>query len=224
MSKIKGKTPAKAPGIRGLFIVKLNWVDLIALTGIMFSLISVLHSHYIRLENALAFMFVAMLVDYLDKTFEKIFRMQRLFGRFLDGFIDLLTYLIAPAVFFYYFGFERLHIVWILLLFGACGIVRLSVYDQIGDLKVNSEQLAYLGMPVSWAHFVAAAFYGLALLFKGDAIVYIAGITLLLYSFLMVFNRPFIQFENKPYMIAIIMCLLVLFLWLGLSKGYPLFG
>jgi len=72
--------------------------------------------------------------------------------------------------------------------------------------------------------YVAAAFYGLALLFKGDAIVYIAGITLLLYSFLMVFNRPFIQFENKPYMIAIIMCLLVLFLWLGLSKGYPLFG
>src|ERR1017187_6549879 len=95
-----------------LFIVRLSLPDLIALSGILISLISILHSHYGRLEYALAFMFMAMLVDSLDGVFIKLFKTERFFGRYMDGFIDFLVFLISPAVFFYYFGFERLHIVW----------------------------------------------------------------------------------------------------------------
>jgi CDP-diacylglycerol--serine O-phosphatidyltransferase len=206
-----------------LFIVRLNWSDLIALTGVLFSLISILHSHFGRFENAIAFMFVAMLINSLDGAFVKLLKAERLFGRYMDGFIEFLVYLIAPAVFFYYFGFERLHIVWILLLFGACGIVRLSVYDQIGDVKTGQKEIARLGMPVFWSHFIAAAFYGLAFLIKSDLVVYLAAAVMLAYSFLMILNRRFAQFDTKPHVLVIIVCLMSLFLWLGMSKGSPLF-
>lgn len=206
-----------------LFIVKINWSDLIALTCVLFSLISILHSHFGRFENAIAFMFVAMLVNSLDGAFVKLLKAERLFDRYMDGFIEFLVYLIAPAVYFYYFGFERLHIVWILLIFGACGIVRLSVYDQIRDVSIDKKEISYLGMPVFWSHFIAAAFYGLAFFIKGDIVIYLAAAVMLSFSFLMILNRRFAQFETKPAVLVVIVCLMSLFLWLGISKGSPLF-
>jgi CDP-diacylglycerol---serine O-phosphatidyltransferase len=206
-----------------LFIVKLNWLDLITLSGIMIALISVLYSHFSSLEYALAYLFVAMLVDNLNSVIASTLKMKRLFGRYMDGFVNLLVYLIAPAVFFYYFGFERLHLVWILLLFGASGIVRLSVYDQIGDIEVEKRRIAYLGMPVNWSHFIAAAFYGLTYIFNKDAVVYTAAATIIIYSFLMVLNKPFVSIEKKPYMFFIIIALIVFFFWLGISKNIVMF-
>jgi len=206
-----------------LFIVRLSLPDLIALSGIMISLISILHSHYGRLEYALAFMFVAMLTDSLNVFFTRLFKLERLFGRYLDGFINFMIYVIAPVVFLYYFGFERLKIVWILLLFGACAVVRLSVYDQIGDIKTGKNEFAYLGMPVFWSHFIVTAFYGLSYLIKGDLVVYLAAAVMFLSSFLMLLNRKFPQVETKPYMFAAMLALISLFLWLGIMKGSPLF-
>ncbi len=223
MAKIKkGKAGKKSAG-EALFIAKLNILDVITLSGMLLALTSILHSHYSRLENALAFMFVAMLVDSLDREFAKALKMERLFGRFLDGFIDLLVYIIAPAVFFYYFGFERVHIVWMLLLYGACGVVRLSVYDQVGDIKLDKNKLAYMGMPVYWSHVIAAVFYGLSYIWKGDAVVFTAGAVMLIYAFLMVLNRPFPQIKSKPYMYVILAGLIAFFFWLGATKGQPLF-
>jgi CDP-diacylglycerol--serine O-phosphatidyltransferase len=224
MAEMEDRSGNKAVKKSGIFIVKLNWPDLLALTGIMFALISVLHSHYGRLENAIAFMFVGMFIDLLGDVFVRTFKMERLFGRFLDGFIEFMVYLIAPAVFFYYFGFERLHIVWILLLYGACGVIRLSVYDQTGDVKLKNDGLAYLGMPVFWSHFIAAAFYGLPLIMQADTVVYLAGIVMFAYGFLMIMNIRFVQFEKKPYMFVIVIAMMALFLYLGLSKGQTLFG
>ncbi|MCE5299419.1 MAG: CDP-alcohol phosphatidyltransferase family protein [Spirochaetia bacterium] len=214
---------SKNHGIKGILIVKLNWLDAITLTGIAFALASVLHSHFQRFENAIAFMFVAMLVDSMEGVFAKLLKMERMSGRILDGFVDFLVYIIAPAVYLYYFGFERLGMVWILLLFGIAGIIRLSVYDLAGDIKDKKDSVAYLGLPIIWTHFITAGFYFLALFIKSDTLVYFAGFVMLLNAFLILLNKPFAQFETKPYTFAVIISLIVIFFWMGFGKGQPLF-
>jgi phosphatidylserine synthase len=203
-----------------IFFLSISPSDLFALTGVLFYLVSILHSHFQRFENAVAFMFVAMLINLLDPFFVKVFKSQRHFGRYMNGLIEFLAYIISPAVFFYYFGFERLHIVWILLLFGACGIAKLSVYDQ-SDAEAG--KVEKLGMPLFWSIFIAAIFYGLAFIIKGDAVVYLAALVIFSASFLMILNRPFLQLKADPFMFFIVIGLISLFLWLGINKGSVIF-
>jgi phosphatidylserine synthase len=203
-----------------IFFLNISPSDIFALTGVLFSLVSILHSHFSRFENAVAFMFVAMLINILDPYFVKLFKSERHFGRYMNGFIEFLAYIISPAVFFYYFGFERLHIVWILLLFGACGIAKLSAYDQSGP---ETGKIEKLGMPLFWSIFIAAIFYGLALIIKGDVVVYLAALVIFSASFLMILNRPFLQLKADPYMFVIVIGLISLFIWLGINKGSVIF-
>lgn len=203
-----------------LFFVRLNWSDLFALTGVLFSLVSILHSHFSRFENAVAFMFVAMLINLLGPFFVKAFKSERRFGGHMNSLIEFLAYIISPAVFFYYFGFERLHMVWILLLFGACGIAKLSADDQSGAEPGGVEKP---GMPLFWAVFISAIFYGLTFVIKGDAVVYLAAFVILIASFLIILNRPFLQLKADPFMFVIVLGLISLFLWLGINKGSVIF-
>jgi phosphatidylserine synthase len=204
-----------------VFFLRISPSDLFALTGVLFSLVSILHSHFSRFENAVAFMFVAMLINLLDPYFVRIFKSERYFGGRMNSLIEFLAYIISPAVFFYYYGFERLHIVWILLLFGACGIARLSADDQAGAEPGGGAERP--GMPLFWASFISAVFYGLAYVIKGDAVVYLAALVILTASFLLVLNRPFVQLKADPFMFVLVIGLISFFLWLGINKGFVIF-
>src|SRR5690606_1298780 len=89
-----------------------------------------------------ALLFLAMLGDALDGLLARRMGLTRAFGRYLDGFMDVLIYLAVPALVFYLSGFNG---AWgaVLLLMIACGCVRLAVFNDIGNIE-DGGGLAYL--------------------------------------------------------------------------------
>lgn len=200
---------------RSRFIVKLNWVDVFSLFGLAAAMCSLLNSVNGNFSYSLGFMFGAMFFDAFDGVFARRFGTEREFGRYLDGFIDAFDYLIAPAIFLFFWGFKELLCLMVMVVYVTCGIIRLSVFNQIGNIR-SGGKLSYLGMPTFWSHFILAAFYGLSLAVgqKGIVKIFLA-LTLLVYSFLMILNRPFYKPRSKTLMIFIIGSMILLFFVAG---------
>ena len=140
------------------FIIRLNWVDCITLSGVFTSSLAVLAALNGYIYLCAALLFLAMLGDALDGLLARKFKLERNFGRYLDGFMDILIYLVAPCLALYLHGFNGL---WALSLWPVllCGSTRLAVFNDIGNIQ-ESNGLAYLGMPVFWSVFILAHFYG----------------------------------------------------------------
>ncbi len=202
------------------FIIQLNWVDILTLSGVIWSGMAMHFSLTAEFAYALSCLFIAMLTDAFDGIFARKYGLTRDFGRYLDGFVDVLNYLIAPAIFLYCWGFSGFLYNSVLLLFIMMGIVRLSVFNQSGNLlSENSDKLSYWGMPVFWSNFLLGFVYLLSFyvnkswLFSGLAIL------LLIYSVLMVYNGRFFKFRNPTAILLLVVGGFLLFLSIGLHQN-----
>ncbi|MEM6406134.1 MAG: CDP-alcohol phosphatidyltransferase family protein, partial [Pseudomonadota bacterium] len=148
----------KKPGLSSHFIISLNRVDCLTLSGVIFAFGALILISAKQFSFALACLFSAMLVDALDGIWARKRKVTRAFGRYLDGFVDQLDYLLVPSVFLYFWGFDHFFYIIILLLFIMSGIVRLSVFNEIGNITQCGKS-SYLGMPVFWSLFIAATAY-----------------------------------------------------------------
>lgn len=184
------------------YIITLNRVDMLTLSGIItcaLAIGSTLNGHHYL---ATGFLFLAMLGDALDGMLARRFGLERNFGRYLDGFMDMLIYLVSPALILHLQGFNGIFSFFILLMTG-CGITRLAVFNDIGNIKEN-DSLAYLGMPVFWSVFILAGYLLLwtaglpeALLHSGMAL------TLLAFSHAMLVKKPFFKFKKLSHILII---------------------
>ena len=207
------KSDGKSP-----FIVSLNRVDAFSLFGLLMAFFSMLSAVSGRLADSLGFMFCALLFDAFDGVLARKFGTERPFGRYLDGFIDAVSYVAAPGIFLYCWGFNEWYCLVSFVCYGMCALVRLSVFNDIGNIK-EGDKLSYLGMPVFWMHFVCAGFYLVWLAAKKTAAVFPAvAVAQLIYSVLMVLNRRFYKPRNKIIMSLGTLGLAVLFFCLGAVK------
>lgn len=94
---------------------------------------------------------LAFVMDALDGFLARKLKCASDFGRQLDGYVDLVTYLLYPAFsYFLYFemrsGVESL----MLFLFVACGVYRLARFNIVGFVPSlgRKTDMAYEGMPV----------------------------------------------------------------------------
>ena len=198
------------------FIVQLNWVDYLTLSGVLWSSLSIALSLSGHFAFALSLLFVAMLVDAFDGVLARKYRLERDFGRYLDSFVDVLDYLVAPAIFLYCWGFTGILDSLILILFVICGIIRLSVFNQVGNLpEANSDKLSYWGMPVFWSIFIIATAYLLALLVNQVIVFALLTIILVIYSILMIYNARFYKFQDIKLILVLVLGGIVLFAFLG---------
>ncbi len=133
-------------------IIRLNRVDWLTLSGVASSALAVAAALAGLVYLAVAGLYLAMLVDALDGIWARRRGLSRPFGRYLDGFMDQLVYLVAPALCLYQLGFDGLWSLFLLLMLAA-GTVRLAVFNDIGNLQEDSG-LAYLGLPVFWSLFL----------------------------------------------------------------------
>ena len=133
------------------FIITLNKVDLVTLSSVITSSLAVglALAGYLMLATAL--LYLAMLADAMDGILARKLGVERDFGRYLDGFMDVLIYLTGPSIIFYLSGFNGWMSVFLMTMI-ACGCIRLSVFNQIGNIQ-ESDGLSYLGMPVFWSVF-----------------------------------------------------------------------
>ncbi|MGR6871385.1 CDP-archaeol synthase [Pseudomonas sp. HK3] len=191
-----------------LFIVRLNRIDLLTLSSVITTFFSIMCAMKYHLYFAMALLFVAMTADALDGMLARKYGLEREFGRYLDGFMDMLIYLVAPTVMMLQWGFDGYYCAFILLMIAA-GSVRLSVFNQIGNVETNSDDgnksLSYLGMPVFWSVFILAG----AMLSETVFGLYVAhillAIMLFVFSFYMVVSKPFFKFRS----LAQILCLTI---------------
>jgi len=201
------------------FIVQLNWVDYLTLSGVLWSSIAITLSLSGHFAFALSLLFVAMLVDAFDGILARKYRLEREFGRYLDSFIDMLDYLIAPAIFLYCWGFSGILDSMILMFFVISGIIRLSVFNQVGNLKeANNDKLSYWGMPVFWSIFILAAAYLLALLVSKPFVFALLAVILVIYSILMIYNRRFYKFQDIRLILILVLGGIILFAFLGYGQ------
>lgn len=199
-----------------LFIIKLNWIDYLSLTGVLFSGLAIgliLNEQY---AFALSLLFLAMLTDAFDGLLARKFHIQREFGRYLDSFIDVIDYLLAPVLFLYLWGVNTWYYVLVLFLFLICGIIRLSVFNETGNVKNEAEDLSYLGMPVFWSVFFLGILYILSWIISKHLLFPFIAILFASFALLMVCNRKFYKFKNWKMMLSVILFFSIVFALKGL--------
>lgn len=177
------------------FIVKLNRVDCLTLSGVIAAALSAGLALKGEFAYSLSLMFVAMLADALDGIWARKRGIERAFGRYLDGFVDELDYLLLPSLFFYLLGFNDWYYVLILLAFVMSGMVRLAVFNELGNIKEEGS-LGYLGMPVFWSAFIAGGTYILSWVLPTAVLFPLLAIVLLGMTVMMVYRAPFFKFSS----------------------------
>lgn len=174
-------------------IVRLNRVDVLTLSGVF----SVSLALWLTLNSkpllATAVLFVAMLADAIDGIWARRRGVLREFGRYLDGFMDTLVYLVAPALIWHH----TLLTGWLALLLPlmiCCGCIRLAVFNQAGTSETASGKPTYVGMPVFWSLFILATSLMLNIFLSADIVGLMLAVALPAFSFAMLWNRPFFKF------------------------------
>ncbi|MCG8670827.1 MAG: CDP-alcohol phosphatidyltransferase family protein [Pseudomonadales bacterium] len=158
-----------------------------------------LHGYYYL---GISVLFIAMLADAMDGILARKYGLERDFGKYLDGFMDVLIYLVSPGILLYESGFDGVYIVFIMSML-TFGCIRLSVFNQIGNIE-ESNGLSYLGMPVFWSVFIVAIYLIVDLIVPEISKLLLA-VALTAFSVAMILNRPFYKFKS----IKQILCLTI---------------
>ena len=202
------------------FIIQLNWVDYFTLSGVLWASLSIALSLSGYFAFAICLLFIAMGVDAFDGILARKYGLTRDFGRYLDSFVDVLDYLIAPAIFLYCWGFTGIIYGLVLVFFMGCGITRLSVFNQVGNIKeVEGDKLSYWGMPVFWSVFIIAGAYLIAIWVEKSLVFPLLAIVLGIYSILMIYNDRFYKFQDIKVILILVVGGLTLFALLGFGES-----
>ena len=154
-----------------------------------------------RFFLAISLMYLGMLADAFDGIVARKFRMESEFGRYLDGFVDVFNYLVLPNMALWRLGFSGPPAAAVMSVMIACGVLRLSKFNIIGNIKDEKGDRKYLGMPVFWSQllffplFSAHVFLGAEIFFAACAVVWTA------MSIAFIYNSPFFKPKN-PWIIA----------------------
>ena len=196
----------------GFFIVQLNVVDIVTLSGVLLACISIALMLNAKFELSLGVLYLAVITDAFDGVLARKLKLERDFGRYLDGFVDTLDYLIAPALFLFLWGFNQWYQGLLLVIFIMCGFIRLSVFNQVGNIASADNRLGYWGAPVFWSTlvlgpiFIAHWFIGKELLF------HLLTLILPVFSIIMLHNGRYFKFKNPFVMLTGLLALSIIFI------------
>lgn len=190
---------------KNIFIVKLNYVDCLTLSGLIFASISAGFALANQFSFSLSFLFIAMLADAFDGVFARRYGTERDFGRYLDGFIDVFDYLVVPSLFLYCWGFNTWYYIIVLFLFMTTGVIRLSVFNEIGNTKNENNELSYLGMPVFWSALFLGIIYIAGWTIDKDYLFPAVAVLFAVFAILMVYNGKFYKFKSWKTMLLVIL-------------------
>jgi len=185
------------------FICRLSLPDYLTLMGMVIALGGLCAALSGAIWLSISLLYLAMLADALDGKLARHLDCERAFGRYLDGFCDLLLYLVAPALIFYLSGY-RGGGAFFLALMVICGALRLSRFNESGNITHHAT-LAYLGMPVFWSLFILSGWSLLALFLPPLLCALLLSVVLTLFSLAMLLDRPFHKFSSL--MILVPLCL-----------------
>jgi len=182
-------------------IVRLNRVDYITLSSVITTCFAVAAALEGYLFFATGLLYLAMLADAYDGILARKYGLERPFGRYLDGFMDVLIYLVAPSIIWYLSGFTGLYGIFLILLISV-GCIRLSVFNEVGNIE-ESDGLSYLGMPVFWSVFILGIGKLLSLLLPETLLFILLALTLVAFSYCMLYRARFFKFKSMNQILLI---------------------
>lgn len=194
------------------FIVSPTWVDVLTLGSLALSALGLYQASQGRLSLAIVFMLSAMFADMFDGLIARRLKLESEFGRQLDGFCDVFTYLVLPLYILFQIGMNDALSITALFTYLAGGLLRLSKFNMIGVVE-EAGTAYHIGLQVIWSQlFVVLAFPLWSWL--GDISRFILAPILFLMSFFMIRNLRF----PKPtrYVLQSIVILVVAFAYLYL--------
>ncbi|HEX5277493.1 MAG TPA: CDP-alcohol phosphatidyltransferase family protein [Fluviicoccus sp.] len=202
------------------YIIRLNPVDCLTLSGVVTSMTALALGLKGMSYLATALLYIAMLGDALDGMLARKYRLERPFGRYLDGFMDVLIYLVTPAFLLYTHGMDGYWALPLLVMI-ACGCVRLAVFNDIGNIQEETGGLAYLGMPVFWSIFLLSGFLLLDFVLPPLWLNTLMTLALLAFSHAMLRRRPFFKFKKLSHILGITVGGVLVFVALHWSGKVP---
>lgn len=210
------ETPKPEPP-RGLFIVDLTLADWMTICGHALVWTALWCSLTRKIEFAISLLLIAMLIDALDGMVARRLGIARPFGRYLGSFVDLLNYTVVPPLILWQLDFKGIEAQCVLLVYSTSGLLRLSRFNEIGNIKQDG-QLAYLGLPVFWVHFVLMALYFVWFVCELKLYRSIASAALLTLAFCFLIDRPFWKPQNYTLIAIVTLLGAALFACLGYLK------
>jgi len=171
---------------RPFFIVAPSWVDGLTLGSLLLSGLGLLLAFRHSLTLAIALMVLAMFVDMLDGVLARRFGLESEFGRYLDSFCDVFTYLLLPLFLLYQFGMQDAVSLAVLFALLAGGLLRLSHFNMMGAVEEAGVHY-HVGLQVIWSQLVVALAFPVWR-WLGDAARYPLAFILLAMSIFMIRN------------------------------------
>lgn len=168
------------------FIVSLSWVDWLTLGSLFLAGLGLFTAFHGRLTLAISLMLLAMFVDMLDGFLARRMDLESEFGRYLDSFCDVVTYLLLPLFILYQFGMWDWLSLSALFVFLVCGVLRLSRFNIVGAVE-DSGVAYHLGLQVIWSHLLIVLAFPLWM-WLGASARYPLIVFLLAMSFFMIRN------------------------------------
>ncbi|MBN8580954.1 MAG: CDP-alcohol phosphatidyltransferase family protein [Anaerolineae bacterium] len=200
------------------FIVSPTWVDFLTLGSLWLACLGLFLAYYAHLSLAIVFMLMAMFVDMFDGLLARRLKLESEFGKQLDSFCDVFTYLVLPLYILFQMGMNDLLSLTILFIYLVCGLLRLSKFNLVGVIEAEGS-VYHLGLQVIWSHlFVVLAFP--IWLWLDETARYILIPILLLMSIFMISNLRFPKPTRYLLQTFIILFVTIFYFYLHLIGVY----
>lgn len=132
-----------------------NIVSGIALLFAWLAIISILKNEFYLSYGLILLAFV---FDALDGYLARLLKTENQLGRALDGYVDVINYLIYPAItFFTFFKLNNEFSVLAIFVFLAAGVFRLARFEVRG-IKKQEGKMYYEGLPVFFSPIIILLF------------------------------------------------------------------
>ena len=171
------------------FIVSLSWVDWLTLGSLLLSFIGLLFAFQGMLTLAISLMLLAMFVDMLDGLLARRMKLESEFGKYLDSFCDVFTYLVLPLFILFQFGMRDILSICALFVFIVCGVLRLSRFNILSTVEESGIKY-HLGLQVIWSHLLIVLAFPVWS-WMGERARYPLSVILFAMSFFMIRNLRF---------------------------------
>lgn len=199
---------------------KLSTPDFISFIALFFSCAAI---YFVFLGNfyfSFGLILLAFFFDAIDGFIARTLRIESDFGKVLDGYIDVVNYLIYPSlVFFFFFILRKPLDLIIIFMFISTGIFRLARFEVLG-IKNKKNKIYYEGLPVFFSHFFVFLSFVIYKIINLDASKIFITFFLPIESFLMIQKFNFPKPKNIITFGLILIFLGFAFIYLGFKNDF----
>lgn len=196
-------------------VIRTNLANVVSAIALLFTWLAIVFLLEDKFFFSFGLILLALVFDALDGYLARKLSIDNLFGRAIDGYVDVINYLVYPAlVFLLYFKFTNFFSVISIFVFLAAGIIRLARFEIRGIKKIQG-MLYYEGLPVFISPVIIIIFLALNPIMNSLLFFWFFIFILFIVSALMVQTFKFPKPKNILPVLLLILVLACVFLFKG---------